>query len=750
MFGYGKMMKRLFTITSIGILSWIPGLVAVLVYQASYENSYNRPTVLYVGLFWWSVWLSSIWFGFWVCILVATHLPLLLRSKIGVFSVAFKTPLDFAVALKGYVAFFLWSLLVWVIFLSTVWSQFPGHDNVSSSLVNPLAAAANASSNSSSSSTSVLADLAAASALLSATGTQYASNYTTDEACMIAFSRFFFGLFVCSAILLAEKVSIHAIALSFHKVTYSDRIEKLKYHISVLASLLSQTNDGTREAYLQQQAQKVQSHLSSSIIMRAKKYKSSAAAKNSSTSQAIHSSNVLASSLNSVYTPFSLDSIVEDCLETTVGSLRLAERLFDAYSTPLEPNSSGNSTRVVKENSFALRFPTKEAAHAAFLCFDTESNKSITREEMEMALLEMHRDTMCLFASLHDIDSAVLKLDNFFMSFYTAVGCIVIAALLSSKVSTLLASLATLSLGLSWLIGSTAQESLASIVWVFCKHPIDVGDAIEVPALLLSTTDGTSNNTFFVEEIQLLSTILKTTTGKYISISNYQLSQRPIINVRRSGPIQEKLTIEVKYTTTMKQLNVLRESMVKWLQERGRDFLPGLDIEMNSLGDQSKMILILDIRYKSNWQNDHLRTRRRNAWIGALKGLMRKLKIYGPQGDPDKWPDVQRVAMVDNDNVHQQEDAVEDAPLDSNTLIDEHWEYSHGQYVEASLDEGLAGQVHPISLAAAERSRLNEAMPSAAPRHGSATTHLDPFNVRGRIGEDQRMGDLELGPEIRH
>lgn len=50
--------------------------------------------------------------------------------------------------------------------------------------------------------------------------------------------------------------------------------------------------------------------------------------------------------------------------------------------------------------------------------------------------------------------------------------------------------------GLSWLVGGSLTEVLTSIIFLFVKHPYDVGDRVTV-----------MGDTYTVKEIRLLSTI---------------------------------------------------------------------------------------------------------------------------------------------------------------------------------------------------------------------------------------------------
>jgi hypothetical protein len=54
--------------------------------------------------------------------------------------------------------------------------------------------------------------------------------------------------------------------------------------------------------------------------------------------------------------------------------------------------------------------------------------------------------------------------------------------------------------------------------------------------------------------------------------------------------------------------------------------------------DQDKMSLKVDIRYKSNWQQTHIKSKRRNKWICTLKASLAAVGIYGPSGNPSSGP----------------------------------------------------------------------------------------------------------------
>lgn len=71
----------------------------------------------------------------------------------------------------------------------------------------------------------------------------------------------------------------------------------------------------------------------------------------------------------------------------------------------------------------------------------------------------------------------------------------------------------TLILGLSWLIGGSLQEVLTSIIFLFIKHPYDVGDRVVL-----------NKETYTVKEIRLLSTVFLDSNSTLVQAPNNQIN----------------------------------------------------------------------------------------------------------------------------------------------------------------------------------------------------------------------------------
>ena len=80
--------------------------------------------------------------------------------------------------------------------------------------------------------------------------------------------------------------------------------------------------------------------------------------------------------------------------------------------------------------------------------------------------------------------------------------------------------------GLSWLIGGSLAEVLTSIIFLFIKHPYDVGDRVTI-----------GDKTYTVKEMRLLSTIFLDSNACQVQAPNTWMNTQLIHNIRRSPQV---------------------------------------------------------------------------------------------------------------------------------------------------------------------------------------------------------------------
>lgn len=307
-------------------------------------------------------------------------------------------------------------------------------------------------------------------------------------------------------------------------------------------------------------------------------------------------------------------------LRSTSGSQVLARRLFRTFA-------QGDSETVLSDD-LRNAFDNDDEANAAFTMFDKDLNGDISMEELESVCVEIGRERKAITASLKDLDSVVSKLDDVFFFIVCVITILVLISLISTSASGVLTSAGSAVLALSWLFSATAQEFLQSVIFVFVKHPFDVGDRVTIYG---NTGSQMKGDDYFVKEIALLYTEFKKMEGHVVQAPNSYLNGLFILNQRRSGGLAEAVPVTVKFGTTLEQIDTLRQRLLEFVGSENREYQKNILTELTTIYEAYSITMNVVFFYKSNWQNELLRLQRRNKFICALMVTMTELGIEGPR-----------------------------------------------------------------------------------------------------------------------
>ncbi|KAI0051242.1 hypothetical protein FA95DRAFT_1485872 [Auriscalpium vulgare] len=532
-----------------------------------------------VRLVWWSVWLSVAWGGWWGCLAASMMLPRIIRATVGIVAVGTRRYIEWLEALHRYFALTGWTLIIWI-----AW--------------NPLI------------------------------DTRQDKNASENSVKIVdLIGKLLFGFLLCAAVLLFEKISIQWIAGKFHERSYSERIADQKFAVKTLTTLYRHSSEmpGRSDTLHDTRAAKRATRSPRQFVKQALRGVRFAAT-TTTTALGNVASEITGSS---VLQPNSPQAMVQTALESANKTRLLARRLFYSFRKP------GKEHLTVDDIS--RFFPAGDDAEVAFAILDKDGNGDLTLEETEQACLDFHREQLSIEHSMQDLDSAVGRLDNILMSVYVIVAVLIMAVTLEAQLASLITGAGTLILGLSWLIGGSLSDVLNSIIFLFIRHPFDVGDRIDL---------GKDNGgTYTVKEIRLLSSIFLDGQGTLVQAPNTVLN----------GLMSEPFTFDVSYGTTFEQIEHLRSLMLAFVGRESRDYQPLFDVAVVDIPDQEKMTLKADIMYKSNWQQGAIKAKRRNKWLCALKMYLAEAKVYGPGGNPDAAPAPKRYTLVPWEQVKAEE-----------------------------------------------------------------------------------------------
>ncbi|MCJ1392205.1 hypothetical protein MMC18_005072 [Xylographa bjoerkii] len=319
-----------------------------------------------------------------------------------------------------------------------------------------------------------------------------------------------------------------------------------------------------------------------------------------------------------VFNPTAAHSIVVEALEKNRSSEALAKRIW--MSLVVEGKES-----LYQEDIVEVLGPERGIeAQECFAALDRDGNGDVSLDEMILTVSEYGRERKAIANSLHDVDSAINVLDNMLCIIVFIITIFVFVAFLNSSFATTLATAGTALLSLSFVFATTAQEVLGSCIFLFVKHPFDVGDRVDI-----------SDNQLIVERISLLFTVFKEIkTHRTTQVANIVLNTVWIDNVSRSKAMREQLSMSISFDTSLEDIQLLRDEIQNFVldKENARDFQPEVEVEVTGIASMDKMELKVEIRHKSNWSNEAVRAARRSKFMCALVLALRKVPIYAPGG----------------------------------------------------------------------------------------------------------------------
>jgi small-conductance mechanosensitive channel len=438
------------------------------------------------------------------------------------------------------------------------------------------------------------------------------------------------SLFIGFVLNFIEKIIIQLIAISFHLRTYQDRIELNKFQIGSLAKLyrFSKEKIAMEDSEFEQSGELPSgARTPGQILTEAQK----------NIKVGFNKFGDIAGKVAGDFTGRQVtgsghpNQVVLQLIATTSGAQVLARRLYRTFARP--------ETETVHSDDLNNAFDSDDEATAAFSMFDKDMNGDISMEELEAVCVEIGRERKSITASLKDLDSVVSKLDDVFLFIVLIITIIVFISLLSTSASGVLTSAGSTLLALSWLFSATAQEFLQSCIFVFVKHPYDVGDRVMIYG---NTGDLGKGDDYFVKEIALFYTEFKKMQGHIVQAPNSYLNTLFILNHRRSGALAEAVPVIIKFGTTLEQIERLRSLLLGFVTAEKREYQTNILTELRAVQEVHWLELNVVFFYKSNWQNELLRLQRRNKFICALTMAIQECGIEGPRmrypGQKESFP----------------------------------------------------------------------------------------------------------------
>lgn len=572
-------VRNLVYIIPIAILLLIPIIVLVVIKKAKLSSGETEDPTAFRILLWVEIW----WLSLWVGKLAAWLLPKVFMFCCGIVSAGVRKYATVLKNLKIPLSLFFWALASFISFDRIFWDAL----------------------------------------------TRSSANGGPTP-WVVAVDRVLKALFGCSGVLLAEKAWVQIIGVSYHQRSFANRIKDSKHEIRLLG-LLYEASRTLFPMYCTEFAEEDYIIDDSIEMMLRKKSGHHKRTGSATPMKLIGDVSRLGGKVTSVFgnvaseiagkqvfNPHSAHSIVIEALEKRLPSEALARRIWLSFVC------EGRDALFIEDFYEVLGPEYTSEAEEAFGMIDADLNGDISLDEMVLKVVELGKERKAISEGMKDIGQALRAFDKVLLFVVLIVSIFIFLWAFQSDFLKTVATAGTALLSLSFVFATTTQEFLGSCIFLFVKHPYDVGDRVEI-----------NKTQMIVERISLLySVFVRTDKMQTVQVPNIQLNNLWVDNITRSKAMIECFEVNVSYDTSFEDIELLRVEMEKFVRapENSRDFYPDFNIGVGSVNNLDKMTLEFVIKHKSNWHNDAIRATRRSKFMCALALALKKVPIYAPGG----------------------------------------------------------------------------------------------------------------------
>lgn len=315
-------------------------------------------------------------------------------------------------------------------------------------------------------------------------------------------TRILGALFVSSAVFLGEKAIVQLIGISYHQRSFANRIKASKREIHLLGLLYDASRtlfpmycpEFSEEDYvindsIEAMLRGKKGHKRGGSATPMKLIGDVARVGDKVTSVFGNIASEITG--KNVFNPNSAHSIVLEALEKPKSAEALARRIWMSFVV------EDNQELYLEDVEEVLGPAYKAEAEEAFYAIDSDANGDISLDEMIRKVVEISKERKAIGEGMKDIGQALRVFDKILLFVVLMLVIFIFLAFFQSSFVTTLATAGTALLSLSFIFAVTTQEFLGSCIFLFVKHPYDVGDRVEI-----------NSTKMIVDRISLLYTVL--------------------------------------------------------------------------------------------------------------------------------------------------------------------------------------------------------------------------------------------------
>ncbi|XP_010047384.2 mechanosensitive ion channel protein 10 [Eucalyptus grandis] len=262
------------------------------------------------------------------------------------------------------------------------------------------------------------------------------------------------------------------------------------------------------------------------------------------------------------------------------------------------------------------RFMIKEEVDLIFPLLEGAEDGKIDRKSLTNWVVKVYHSHKALVYALADTKTAVRQLNNLVMGILIIITIIIWLLLMEIATTKVLLLLSSQLVMAAFIFGNTCKAMFEGIIFVFVRHPFDVGDCCLIDGVQL-----------MVEKINILSTVFLTLDNELINYPNSVLATKPIINYRRSLDGRDKVEFSIEFMTPLEKIGAMKERIKKYLEKNPLHWHLNHDVFVSEIENLNKIKMGLYVNHTLNFQHYVEKNRRRTELLLELKRIFDDLNI---------------------------------------------------------------------------------------------------------------------------
>lgn len=253
-------------------------------------------------------------------------------------------------------------------------------------------------------------------------------------------------------------------------------------------------------------------------------------------------------------------------------------------------NMAKHGKKCITLRNFIYFLPQEQVGRA-FALFETNENGEITKEAVMKWVVNVYKERRALCLTLNDNKTVVEKLHRVLNAVLVLILIPVFVLIFGVETPKILVFFTSVFLPSVFIFGNSAKNAFESLIFLFVTHPFDVGDRIVV--------DG---QTMLVEEMNILNTILLSSSNEKVYYPNSLLSIKPISNYYRSPDQWDSIEFQIHMRTPVEKVAVLKERIQKYIDGLPQFWYPDIRVACKDIEDSNKMKMVMWMRHHLNFQ----------------------------------------------------------------------------------------------------------------------------------------------------